>query len=320
MTAYHVITAASLAAASALATAQGFPAKPVRLVLPYPPGGGSDLIARPLAQKMTENIGQQVVVENRGGAGGNIGMEHVAKSLPDGYTIGLGLTAQFAVNPSLYPRLPYDPIKDFAPVVLLMRNPYVLLVHPALPPRSVKELIALAKARPGELVYSSAGNGSGAHLSGETLKTMAGINIVHVPYKGAAPAITDLIAGHVQVSFVVWRTSAPHVKSGRLRALAVTTAKRSPAIRDLPAIAETLPGYDLPVWYGIVAPAGTSKEIVGKLNNEIRRVLESAEFRQRMEAEAAEIIGGTPEQFGDYMKSENVKWAKIVKASGAKID
>ncbi len=325
---YRVMVAAVLAGASAFANAQatatgpaqGYPGKPIRLVLVYPPGGGSDLIARPLAQKLTENLGQQVVVENRGGAGGNIGMEYVAKSAPDGYTLVLGLTAQFAVNPSLYPRLPYDPVKDFAPITLLIRNPYVLLVHPTLPPKSVKELITLAKARGGQLVYSSAGNGSGAHLSGETLKTMAGINIVHVPYKGAAPAITDLIAGHVQVSFVVWRTSGPHVKTGKLRALGVTTEKRSPVLPDLPAIAETLPGYDLPVWYGVVAPAGTPREIVGKVNTEILRVLGAPDFRQRMEAEAAEVIGGTPEQFGDYIRSEIVKWAKIVKDSGAKID
>ena len=317
---YRVMIAAALAGSSAFANAQAYPTRPIRLVVPYPAGGGGDLLARPLAQSLTETLGQQVIVENRGGAGGNLGMELVAKSPPDGYTLVLGLTAQFAVNPSLYPKLPYDPAKDFAPVTLLVRNPYVLSVHPTLPARSVKELIALAKARPGQLAFSSAGNGSGAHLCGEIMKTMAGIKIVHVPYKGAAPAMTDLIAGQVQFSFLSWRSSGPQVKSGRLRALGVSTANRSPALPDLPAIAESLPGYDLPVWYGVAAPAGTPREIIARLNTEILRMLATPDFRQRMEADAAEPIGGTPEQFGDYIRSEIVKYAKVVKESGAKID
>jgi tripartite-type tricarboxylate transporter receptor subunit TctC len=317
---YRVMIAAALAGASAFANAQAYPTRPIRLVVPYPAGGGGDLLARPLAQSLTETLGQQVIVENRGGAGGNLGMELVAKSPPDGYTLALGLTAQYAVNPSLYPKLQYDPVKDFAPVSLLVRNPYVLSVHPTLPARSVKELIALAKARAGQLAFSSAGNGSGAHLCGEIMKTMAGIKIVHVPYKGAAPAMTDLIAGQVQFSFLSWRSSGPHVKSGRLRALGVSTVNRSPALPDMPAIAETLPGYDLPVWYGVAAPAGTPREIIARLNTEILRMLATPDFRQRMEADAAEPIGGTPEQFGDYIRSEIVKYAKVVKESGAKID
>ena len=317
---YRVMVAVALAGASAFASAQAYPTKPIRMVVPYPAGGGGDLLARPLAQSLTETLGQQVIVENRGGAGGNLGMEFVAKSPPDGYTLVLALTAQYAVNPSLYPKLSYDPVRDYAPVSLVVRNPYVISVHPSLPVRSVKELIALAKARAGQLAFSSAGNGSGAHLCGEMMKTMAGINVVHVPYKGAAPAMTDLIAGHVQFSFLAWRSSGPQVKSGRLRALAVSTANRTPALPDLPAIAETLPGYDLPVWYGVAAPAGTPREIIAKLNTEILRVLATSDFRQRMEADAAEPIGGTPEQFGDYIKSEIVKYAKVVKESGAKID
>ena len=320
LSAYRVMVAVMLAGASAFASAQAYPTKPIRLIVPYPAGGGSDLLARPLAQSLTETFGQQVIVENRGGAGGNLGMELVAKSPPDGYTLVLGLTAQYAVNPSLYPKLPYDPVKDFAPVALLVRNPYVLSVHPSLPVRSAKELIALAKTRAGQLVYSSAGNGSGAHLCGEMMKTMAGINVVHVPYKGAAPAITDLISGQVQYSFLAFRSSGPHIKSGRLRALAVSTAKRSPALPDLPAVAETLPGYDLPVWYGVAAPAGTPREIVARLNAEILRTLATPDSRKRMAMDAAEPIGGTPEQFGDYIRSEIVKYAKIVKESGAKID
>ena len=314
------MVAVMLAGASAFAGAQAYPTKPIRMVVPYPAGGGGDLLARPLAQSLTETFGQQVIVENRGGAGGNLGMELVAKSPPDGYTLVLGLTAQYAVNPSLYSNLPYDPVKDFAPVALLVRNPYVLSVHPSLPVRSAKELIALAKTRAGQLVYSSAGNGSGAHLCGEMMKTMAGINVVHVPYKGAAPAITDLISGQVQYSFLAFRSSRPHIMSGRLRALAVSTANRSAALPDLPAVAETLPGYDLPVWYGVAAPAGTPREIVAKLNAEILRTLATPDSRKRMAMDAAEPIGGTPEQFGDYIRSEIVKYAKIVKESGAKID
>lgn len=320
LSAYRVTIAAMLAGASAFASAQAYPTKPIRLIVPYPAGGGGDLLARPLAQSLTEALGQQVIVENRGGAGGNLGMELVAKSPPDGYTLVLGLTAQYAVNPSLYPKLPYDPVKDFAPVALLVRNPYVLSVHPSLPVRSAKELIALAKTRAGQLVYSSAGNGSGAHLCGEMMKTMAGIKVVHVPYKGAAPAITDLISGQVQYSFLAFRSSRPHIMSGRLRALAVSTANRSAALPDLPAMSETLPGFDLPVWYGVAAPAGTPKESIARLNTEILRALATPDSRKRMAMDAAEPIGGTPEQFGDYIRSEIVKYAKIVKDSGAKID
>ena len=320
LSAYRVMIAAMLAGASAFASAQAYPTKPIRLIVPYPAGGGSDLLARPLAQSLTETFGQQVIVENRGGAGGNLGMELVAKSPPDGYTLVLGLTAQYAVNPSLYPKLPYDPVKDFAPVALLVRNPYVLSVHPSMPVRSAKELIALAKTRAGQLAYSSAGNGSGAHLCGEMMKTMAGIKVVHVPYKGAAPAMTDLISGQVQYSFLAWRSSRPHIMSGRLRALAVSTANRAASLPDLPAMSETLPGYDLPVWYGVAAPVGTPKESIARLNAEILRTLATPDFRKRMEMDAAEPIGGTPEQFGDYIRSEIVKYAKIVKESGAKID
>jgi len=317
---HRVMVAALLVAASASVHAQSYPTRPIRMVVPYPAGGGGDLLARPLAQSLTETLGQQVIVENRGGAGGSLGMELVAKSPPDGYTLVLGLTAQYAVNPSLYPKLAYDPVKDFAPVALLVRNPYVLAVHPSLPVRSAKELIALAKTRAGQLVYSSAGNGSGAHLCGEMMKTMAGIKVVHVPYKGAAPAMTDLISGQVQYSFLAWRSSRPHILSGRLRALAVSTANRAASLPDLPAMSETFPGYDLPVWYGVAAPAGTPREIVARLNTEIVRSLATPDSRKRMEMDAAEPIGGTPEQFGDYIRSEIVKYAKIVRESGAKID
>jgi len=300
--------------------AQSYPSKPIRLVLPYPPGGGTDVIARPLAQKLTEQLGQQVIVDNRGGAGGNIGMEFVAKSPADGYTLLFALTAQYAVNPSLYPKLPYDPVRDYAPISLLANAPYLLVVHPTLPAKSVAELVALVKARPGQLSYSSSGNGSGAHLAGEMLRSLARVEIVHVPYKGAGPAMPDLIAGQVQLSFITYTAAGPHIKTGRLRALGVTTAKRSPTLPDLPAIGETVAGYDSAVWYGFAAPAGTPPEIVSKLNTEVLRVLAAPDFRSRITLEAVSPIGSTPEEFGSFMKSEIVRWAKVVKDSGAKVD
>ena len=302
------------------AFAQSYPVKPIRLVLPYPPGGGTDVIARPLAQKLTEQLGQQVIVDNRGGAGGNIGMEFVAKSPADGYTLLFALTAQYAVNPSLYPKLPYDPVRDYAPISLLANAPYLLVVHPALPAKSVAELVALVKARPGQLSYSSSGNGSGAHLAGEMLRSLAHVEIVHVPYKGAGPAMPDLIAGQVQLSFITYTAAGPHIKTGRLRALGVTTAKRSPTLLDLPAIGETVAGYDSAVWYGFAAPAGTPLEIVSKLNTEVLRVLAAPDFLSRITLEAVSPIGSTPEEFGSFMKSEIVRWAKVVKESGAKVD
>ena len=302
------------------AFAQAYPSKPVRLVLPYPPGGGTDVIARPLAQKLSESLGQQVIVDNRGGAGGNIGMEFVAKAPPDGYTLLFALTAQYAVNPTLYPKLPYDPVKDYAHISLLANAPYLLVVHPSVPAKSVKELIALMKARPGQLAYASSGNGSGAHLAGEMLRSLAHVEMTHVPYKGAGPALPDLIAGQVQLSFVTYTAAGPHIKTGRLRALGVTTAKRSPSLPDLPAIAEAVPGYDSAVWYGFSAPAGTPAEVVAKLNSEVLRILAAPDFRNRITLEAVAPIGTSPEEFGNFVKSEIVRWAKVVKDSGAKVD
>ncbi|MBI2296923.1 MAG: tripartite tricarboxylate transporter substrate binding protein [Betaproteobacteria bacterium] len=303
------------------AGAQPFPSKPIRLVLPYPPGGGTDTIARPLAQRLSEHLGQQVVVDNRGGAGGAIGMELVARSAPDGYTIVLAITAQLAVNVSLFRKLPYDPVRDYAPITLLGSGTYVLVVHPSLPVKSVKELIALARARPGELAYSSSGNGSGGHLAAELLKNMAGIKMLHVPYKGGGPALMDLLAGQVQVLFSTQLASWPHVQSGRIRALAVSTAKRPASLPDLPTIAEAgVPGYDSGVWYGILAPAGTPREIIGRLNGEIVRVLNLPDYRKFLVNNAIEPVGSPPEQLGQYIQSEIVKWAKVIKDAGVRVD
>jgi tripartite-type tricarboxylate transporter receptor subunit TctC len=319
----RALLAASIVTASPLAAAQagaGYPAKAIRVVVPYPPGAGTDLHARALAQRMTESLGQTVIVDNRSGANGIPAMELVAKSPPDGYTIVYALPAQFAVNPALYPRLPYDPVRDFDPIMLVVRTPLVLFAHPSVPVTSIKELIRLAKAKAGGLVLASAGNGSAGHLCLELFKTMAGTDILHVPYKGAAPSMVDLIAGHAQLSFLAWSTAGGHVKSGKLRALGVTQAKRAAALPDLPAIAETLPGYDIANWYGAAGPKGMPRAVVARLNAEIKRALNTPELRQGFEREAIEPIGGTPEEFGDYIRAEMVKWGRLVKAAGVKID
>ncbi len=322
---YRAIIAAALAAASPHAAAQAgstpaYPSKVIRVVVPYPAGAGADLHARVLAQKMTENIGQSVIVDNRGGANGIPAMELVAKSAPDGYTIVYALPAQYAVNPILYPKLSYDPVRDFEPVMLVVKTPLVLFAHPSVPAKSVRELIKLAKAKAGGLALASAGNGSAGHLCLEMFKTMAGANILHVPYKGAAPSMVDLIAGHAQLSFLAWSTAGGYVKPGKLRALGITSEKRAAVLPDLPSIAETLPGYDLTNWYGVAGPKGMPKPVVARLNAEIQRALAAPELRQGFEKDAIEPVGGTPEAFGDYIKSEMVKWGKLVKSSGLKID
>jgi tripartite-type tricarboxylate transporter receptor subunit TctC len=318
-----VLLCAALGIASGVADAQtaaSFPSKAIRLILPYPPGGGSDTIARPLAQRLGENLKQQVVVDNRGGAGGNIGMELAAKSLPDGHTIVFALTAQLAVNPALYRKLPYDPIKDFEPITLLATGPYILVVHPSLPVNSVKELIALARARPGQITYASSGSGSGGHLANELLNSMAHVKMLHIPYKGGGPALVDLLAGNVQVLFSTWASGRPHIESGRIRALAVSTGKRLTGV-NLPTVAEAgLPGYDAGVWYAFLAPAGTPKDIVSKLNAEILRAAAHPEFKAVLERSAIEPVGSTPEELGKFIKSELVKWARVVKEANVHVD
>ena len=305
---------------TACSYAQSYPSKPIRMVVPFPPGGGADAIGRWLTQKMSESLGQQVVVDNRGGAGGNIGMEHVANSAPDGYTIALAHTSQYAINPSLYPKLPYDPVKDFAPITLLANTFYVMAVHPSVPAKSVKEFIALAKSRRSQLTYSSPGHGSMTHLAAELLRRSAGVEMLHVPYKGGGPALLDLVAGQVHVTILTYNTLSSSLKSGKLRALGVTTLERAPVLPEVPAIAETVPGYRADVWYGVVAAAGTPRDIIARLNQEILRALKAPEVRQRFAQVALQPIGSAPAQLGDHIKSEIAKWAVIVKGLGAKID
>ena len=304
------------------ASAQSYPAKPIRFVVPYPPGGSVDIAARALGQKLTEAWGQPVVVDNRAGAGGNIGADLVAKSPADGYTLLMGAVATHAINPTLYGKLPYDPVKDFTPVALVVQVPNILVLNPSVPAKSVKELIELARAKPGALNFGSGSTGSTGHLAGELFNTMAGVKMVHIPYKGAAPAMADLLSGQVQLMFDNLANALPNVKAGRLRALAVTTLARSPAVPDLPTVAESgLPGFDLTTWFGVMVPAGTPPDIVAKLNAEIVRALNSNDMRERLEKMGAEPpTNNTPEHFAAFIRTEAAKYAKVVRDSGAKVE
>lgn len=300
--------------------AAGYPDKPVRFVVPYAPGGGVDVVGRPLAQYLTEHLGRPFVIDYKGGAAGNIGMEAVAQSPGDGYTVILALTTQLAINQSLY-KLRYDVEKDFVPISLLASAPYFLAVHPSVPAKSVAEFIALAKAKPGSLSYASTGSGSGPHLSMELLKSMAGIELVHVPYKGAGAALQDLMAGTVHAAFFSYGAAAGQVKAGKIRFLAATTTKRSAAISDVPTMAEAgVPGYDSGVWYALLAPKGTPVDIVGRLNEAVTVALRSPEVRDRFITDGVTPIGSTPAQLTTYIRSERAKWTDVVQKSGAKVD
>ncbi len=300
--------------------AADYPDRPVRLIVPYPPGGGTDVLARRLGEEMGRGLGQRVVVENVGGAGGIIGMQQVARAEPSGYTIVLALTAQFAVNPSLFAKLPYDPANDFTPVALLAVAPYVLVVHPGLPVRTLDDLVRLARAKPGELSYASAGNGSGAHLSAELLKSTAGIEMVHVPYKGAGAAYADVLAGRVPVMFSTYAPIAGHLAAGALRAIAVTTETRAAGLPGVPAIAETLPGYRSDVWYVMATPAGTPGDIVARLNREALTALESPAIAKQLADDLIQPIGGRPDAVRPFIVGEIAKWGEVVRRSGARIE
>jgi tripartite-type tricarboxylate transporter receptor subunit TctC len=319
-----LLTAVITAIAAPFTFAQGaanYPTKPVRLVVPFPAGGTTDILARAVAQKLSEAWGQQVIVDNRPGAGGNIGSDLVAKSKPDGYTLLMGTVGTHAINPSLYKNMPYDHVKDFVPVILVAGVPNVLVVNPSLPVHSVPELIAYAKANPGKLNFASSGNGTSIHLSGELFKAMTGVEMTHVPYKGSAPALTDLIGGQVQLMFDNLPSSLPFIKAGKLRALAVTSGARAAALPDLPTLAESgLPGFEASSWFGVLAPAGTPRDIVAKLNGAIAGWLASPEAKEKLLAQGAIAAGGTPEDFARHIGAETSKWAKVVKASGAHID
>ena len=314
----HFLLAALFFSAAALA--QPYPSKPVRIIVNFPAGGVADVYARIIGAKVQEAWGQPIVIENRTGAGGNIGAEAVAKSPPDGYTLNMSAIGPHAVNVSLFSKLPYDPVKDFAAVALVLEAEGLLVVHPSVPAASVAELIAYARANPGKLTFASAGTGTASHLAGELFKTMAQVDMTHVPYKGNVPAITDLLAGQTSLLFATMPTVLPHAKAGKLRALATIGAERSRAAADLPTVAETLRGFEVNNWIGLFAPAGTPAPIVQRWNAEVMRIMQLAEIQARLPVEGARFAPNSPEQFAQFVKSEIAKWAPVVKASGARVD
>lgn len=300
--------------------ASDYPAKPIRLIVPFAPGGGTDITARTIAQKLTERWGQQVIADNRPGANGTIGADLIAKAVPDGYTVGM-ISSSHSVNPSLMKKLSYDLVQDLAPITQATAQPYALVVHPSLPVKSMKELVALARAKPDALNYGSSGTGGLSHLSGALLGSLAGVNIVHIPYKGGNPAMIDVIAGQIQMLYSTLLQAQTHIKSGKLRALGVTTAQRSPAAPLLPTMQEAgIPGYEVAGWYGVVAPAKMPPAIVAKLNQEIVRILQSPDVKERMSADGSEPVGSTPEQFGAHIRNEVAKWRKLIQEAGIRAE
>lgn len=308
------------AAFAGQALAQAYPSKPIRLVVPFPPGGPTDILGRAIGAKLGELLGQTVIIDNRGGAGGGIGADNVAKSAPDGHSLLLGTTGTHTINPNLYSKLPYDPIKDFVPISLVVRYLNILVVNPNVPAKSMAELIALAKQKPGQITFGSAGNGSSNHLTAEMLATMTGVKMQHVPYKGSGPALTDVIAGQINFMFDQYSTVAPNIKAGKLRAIGIATRKRHRLLPDVPTIGETVPGFEVSPWYGLFAPAGTPRDIVNRLNTELTKVMNSKEIHERMTTLGWDPVTNTPEEFAAQIKSELGVWADVVKKSGARID
>ena len=319
-------SAALLAAALALAPAQGalaqaYPSKPIRIICPFPPGGGVDITARAIGLELSKSMGQPVTVENKPGAGGNIGAAETARAAPDGYTLFLTLNSLHSISPLLYSKLPFDAMKDFAFITPLVAFSNVLIVNPANPAKSVQELVAQARAQPGKLTYASSGNGTNVHLVGELFRSLAGVDIVHVPYKGSAPALTDMLGGNVTMMFETIPFAISQIKSGKLRALAVTSARRQPLLPEVPTLAESgLPGFDTIAWYGLIAPAATPRDVVMKLNSEAIKGANSKEFRERMEPLGFEIVTGSPERMAEMVRADAARWAPVVKAAGVKIE
>lgn len=317
--AFFIVAGSTVIGAPAIA--QSYPVKPVRWIVPLPPGGSTDLISRMIAQKLTDAWRVQVVVDNRSGAAGTIGLAMAAKSPPDGYTIVLVQTGNVAIAPGLYPRLAYDPVKDLAPVTQVLSTPMILVAHPSLLARSVRELVALARAKPGTITYASGGNGGQVHLAFAMLATMAGMQMVHVPYKGVGPALIDLIGGQVAISFTSIPPSMPLIKAGKLKALGVSSARRFKSLPEVPTIAEDgVAGYEVSVWYGVMVPAGTPREIIVRINADIVRILAQPDVQERFSGEGGAMVAGTPEAFGTYIRAEIVRWTKVISETGVKVD
>lgn len=298
-----------------------YPTKPIRLVVGSSAGGGGDILARSVILRLNDSLGQAMVVDNRGGAGGAIACEIVAKSAPDGYTLLIASVGMLAINPSLFPKLAYAPLRDFAPITLMAESPYILVIHPALSARTVKDLVALAKASPGRINFASGGTGTGNHFSGELFKLAAGIDISHVPYKGTGPALTDVLGGQLQMMFSNLLAAVPHVKSGRLRGLGVTSAQRSPSAADVPTIAESgFTGFETTTWHGLLAPRSTANAIVGRLHRDMIGILRQPEITERLASQGTAVVGNTPEQFTTHIRAETAKWAQVIRQAGIKAD
>lgn len=316
---WMIVLAGALALAAPAAAQEKYPTKPVRFVVPYAAGGSTDTLARAISGKLSEYLGEQVIVDNRPGASGDIGMQMVARAAPDGYTIVLGYIANLAIGPSLYEKMPYDPVKDFAPITQVAGASNIIVVHPAVPARTFKEFIAYARANPKKVNFASAGVASVGHLTGELLNNLAGIDMVHVPYKGSGQAISDVVGGHVKVMISGMASTLPHVRSGKLYGLATTGLKRTPATQDIPTVAESgFPGFEASSWFGVLAPAKTPKPVIARLHADIVKALRQPEVEKKLEAIGFEIVGSTPEQFAAYIRSEIKKWEKVVRLSGAK--
>ena len=312
---------AALMGAGAVQAQGTYPTKPIRFMVGFPPGGSADVASRTIAQRLSERLGQPLVMDNRAGAGGMVGLEAIAKSAPDGYTIGIGTSGALTVNPTLRPKMPYDSLKDFAPVSTLVINPIALTIAPGQPPQNTREFLAWAKSQPGKLSFGTAGTGTAMHLAGEVLNQMAGINIVHVPYKGSAPAAVDLMGGQIPLGVLDLAAGLTHIRSGKIRALGMTTLNRSPVAPEIPTLAESgVPGFDVKSWFGIVAPAGTPPEIINRLNAEIVAILNSQEGKDRLVAAGLEALPSTPQAFMDTIRSEIPRWAGVIKAAGIKLE
>ena len=309
-----------LAGASFAQSTAGYPSRPIRVLVPYPPGGGTDILARTINARLSANLGQQIVIDNRGGGGGNMAHELAARAAPDGYTLLIAISA-LVTNPAVNPRSTYDPVRDFTPLMLMARSPYRVVIYPGLPANTMQEWVALAKAKPGSMNYGSAGSGSAIQLSVELFRMQTGLILTHVPYKGTAPAITDLIGGQIQMMFAGTLSAAPHVKAGRIRAVAVTSSQRRADAPELPTIAETvLPGYEASEWFSVFAPAGLPKPLIGKLHAELMKTISDPEVKERLIASGMDFVGSTPAELGDVIKRDYVKWTRVVKETGLRLD